>query len=54
MIGSAERIKTMVDLLLLLLLLSTCLLTMPDKICHVTLAGSDVYIQTWAQYYVSI
>jgi len=34
-----------------LALYSTCLLTMPDKICHVTLAGTDVYIQTWSQYY---
>jgi len=33
-----------------LALYTTCLLTMPDKQCHVQLGGTDVWIQTWTQY----
>jgi len=27
---------------------------MPNTLCHVTLAGTDVYIQTYELYYVSL
>jgi len=33
-----------------LALYTTCLLVLPDKQCHVQLAGTDVWIQTWTQY----
>ncbi|XP_023326728.1 poly(U)-specific endoribonuclease-A [Eurytemora carolleeae] len=43
MIGTSPELE--------LALYTTCLLTYPNEQCHVRLGGTDVFIQTWTQYY---